>query len=173
MSIRRSAFLALQTIGFQPLLVGRSGARLAAGEDSELSYALIMLGWKAWYAEELRLQHYMPPRRLTDSYATELFAGLGYSTAIEDLYLREVRLPSRLAALKSWPPTRWFIAFCKWQRHEICARLSLAQARQARIEASFFRGLLQGLWERGRLAGAVSERVALLRRAASAHSPDC
>lgn len=77
LSIRRAALYALDAAGFAPHLVGRSGASLAGGEDSELCRALTGAGWTLWYEPRLRLRHFMPAGRLTIEYARRLSFELG------------------------------------------------------------------------------------------------
>ncbi len=77
LSIRRTALLALDAAGFAPRLIGRSGASLAGGEDSELCRALSSAGWDLWYEPRLRLRHFMPAGRLTLAYARRLSFEMG------------------------------------------------------------------------------------------------
>lgn len=77
LSIRRTALLALDAAGFSPRLIGRSGASLAGGEDSELCRALLGAGWVLWYEPRLRLRHFMPAGRLTLAYARRLSFEMG------------------------------------------------------------------------------------------------
>lgn len=77
LSVRRAALLELDARGFAPRLVGRSGASLAGGEDSELCRALAGAGWVLWYEPRLRLRHFMPAGRLTIEYARRLSFEMG------------------------------------------------------------------------------------------------
>src|SRR5262249_1077063 len=43
--------------GFEPLLHGRKGTVQLAGEDSEISLALNILGWRTYYTSTLKLRH--------------------------------------------------------------------------------------------------------------------
>jgi glycosyltransferase involved in cell wall biosynthesis len=77
LAVRRMALLELDAHGFAPRLVGRSGASLAGGEDSELCRALTGAGWTLWYEPRLRLRHFMPAGRLTLQYARRLSFEMG------------------------------------------------------------------------------------------------
>jgi glycosyltransferase involved in cell wall biosynthesis len=85
-SFRKSALDGLVEAGFRPMLSGRKGKKLSAGEDSELCFALRGAGWKLWYSPRLRLQHYMPPGRLNWDYLIKMEKGFGASTVAFDPY---------------------------------------------------------------------------------------
>jgi glycosyltransferase involved in cell wall biosynthesis len=86
MSFRKSAFERLIEAGYNSLLTGRNGKNLAAGEDSELGFAFRLAGWKIWYDESLRLQHYIPASRFDWKYVVKMYDGFGSSHAIFGLY---------------------------------------------------------------------------------------
>jgi len=65
--------------GFTSLLKGRDGKTLAAGEDTELTYALVLIGSRIGYSSMLCFKHFMPSNRLNWDYFTKLCTGVGYS----------------------------------------------------------------------------------------------
>lgn len=75
MVLRRSVFLNLLASNFQFLNEGRKGSALASGEDTELCKWFILANYKLWYDEKLVFQHYLPLRRLTKAYLSELQDG--------------------------------------------------------------------------------------------------
>ncbi|HEX2797037.1 MAG TPA: glycosyltransferase [Immundisolibacter sp.] len=77
LSLRRAALIGLEADGFVPKNVGRTGASLASGEDTEMCHALAAAGWTLWYEPRLRMRHYMPAARLTLAYARRLSFELG------------------------------------------------------------------------------------------------
>jgi glycosyltransferase involved in cell wall biosynthesis len=113
LSIRRTALLALDGAGFAPRLLGRTGASLAGGEDSELCRALLGAGWVLWYEPRLRLQHFMPPGRLSLDYARRLSFEMGRAAVRLDLTspLRGRRRANVLLRLRPlaalWYALRW------------------------------------------------------------------
>ena len=113
LSIRREALAALDAAGFAPRLVGRSGTSLAGGEDSELCRALLGAGWVLWYEPRLRLQHFMPPGRLSLDYARRLSFEMGRAAVRLELSspLMGRRRASRLLRLRPlaalWYAARW------------------------------------------------------------------
>jgi Predicted glycosyltransferases len=58
------------------ITTGRKGGKLAAGDDTELCYKAILRGYKIYYDERLKLQHFITPQRLTWEYAIRLNKGL-------------------------------------------------------------------------------------------------
>lgn len=86
LTIRRAALDQLQRNGFEPLLVGRQGRMLNAGEDTELCLALRLAGWRLWYERGLRLKHFMPAGRLDWRYLRRIYRGSGMSSVGCDPY---------------------------------------------------------------------------------------
>ncbi len=91
LSFRKSVFQKLQKAGFSVKLNGRTGKNMMAGEDTELCLAFIAGGYRIWYIETLRLDHYMPAGRITWDNAKKLFIGLGNAEYILDLYRMVIR----------------------------------------------------------------------------------
>lgn len=52
----------------QSLNVGRKGNSLAGGEDLEAIFILHQIGYEIWYNPALRVQHFIPVQRVTESY---------------------------------------------------------------------------------------------------------
>ncbi len=67
-------------------MASRQGTQLGAGEDLELSYALILTGWDLFCDPDLTYQHFMPARRLDWSYVRRLKRGFGASSIGLDPY---------------------------------------------------------------------------------------
>ena len=88
LSIRRIALEDLYKAGFQSLLSDRTGKSLAAGGDLEICAALRLMKWQLWYEPELRLNHFLPAKRLTWSYLRRLVFGFGVSEVGLTPYLR-------------------------------------------------------------------------------------
>jgi glycosyltransferase involved in cell wall biosynthesis len=177
LTVRRSALQALFASGFSPLCTGRTGTRLAAGEDTELCYALAMKGWRFWYEDNLRFSHFIPPARLEEPYARRMFHGLGFTSAIEDYYFRAApgAAPRTFVArAKRLDPVRRANAVRNLMRHRLRALRSPAESparAQARIEASFFEGRLEGLRDCRRNSRAILAHIARwAHRAADANA---
>ncbi|HEX8023209.1 glycosyltransferase [Mucilaginibacter sp.] len=68
------------------LLSGRKGNVLAAGDDSAISFFVIMKGYQLWYSSKLKFKHYLTDRRLKKEYTTRMFQGFGVAAAHLKLY---------------------------------------------------------------------------------------
>ena len=62
----------LYSCGFKPLLPGRDGVSLVAGEDTELTYGLKKIGGRLHYYSDLKFQHFMPSARMNWNYLLKL-----------------------------------------------------------------------------------------------------
>jgi glycosyltransferase involved in cell wall biosynthesis len=87
LTIRKSLWQELINSGFRSLLTGRRGNSFAAGEDSELCFAIRIAGCWLWYEPRLHLRHFLPAHRLTWRYFRLLYRGFGASTVGHDPYL--------------------------------------------------------------------------------------
>lgn len=76
--IRRQALEKLALKKFEPILSDRTGATLTSGGDTELSFALRLMGYTLWFSEKLNFSHYLPPSRLTEQYLQRLNKSLSY-----------------------------------------------------------------------------------------------
>lgn len=59
------------------VLVGRTGSKLLAGDDTELCYYVVSQGYELYYDEELILTHNFDPKRLTRNYVMKVNIGFG------------------------------------------------------------------------------------------------
>ncbi len=71
--IRKSAYMAVATAGFEPMLTDRVGANLSSGGDYEFCYALALIGYDIWYDPSLRFRHFMPRERMEWGYYERFF----------------------------------------------------------------------------------------------------
>lgn len=86
MVFRKSLFLRLYNTGFESLLSDRKGELLSSGGDSELCKWFILMGYKLWYLETLKFNHYIIKSRLLDTYLVKLKAGHESSSRVLGLY---------------------------------------------------------------------------------------
>ena len=86
MTIRKWAWDQLAANGFRCQLPCRQGARLSAGGDTELCFALRLAGWKLWYDPQIRIRHFVPISRLNWHYLRRLQRGFGASSVGFDAY---------------------------------------------------------------------------------------
>lgn len=76
-------------------VIGRCGSQLSSCEDSVLAYDVRRGGWQWWYEPKMRMQHHIPPHRLTEEYLQQLMGGLAASSA--QLKVAELGRPLSLA----------------------------------------------------------------------------
>jgi glycosyltransferase involved in cell wall biosynthesis len=81
LSIRKTAWEELLRGGFRSRVTGRQGTRLSGGEDSEVTFALYLAGWRLCVDRSLRMYHFMPARRLTWPYLRRLMRE-GYEAGV-------------------------------------------------------------------------------------------
>ena len=70
--MRAAAWRRVLAAGFASLLVQRPGLR-SSGEDVEMCHALALAGYRIWFDERLRFQHFIPAERLTWPYLCSLY----------------------------------------------------------------------------------------------------
>ena len=66
--LRKSAYEKICAGGFVPALTDRQGMSLSSGGDHELCYVLALAGYKIWYEDKLRFDHYITANRLSLPY---------------------------------------------------------------------------------------------------------
>lgn len=126
MTVRRSALDELSGLGFKPLTVDRQGTNLTSGGDTELCYALKLVGWDLWYQDDLLLHHEIPASRLQWEYFLRLYHGFGRAEVLLAPYRKELgynceletriwwREVNRQAwALITTKPVTWYYFFSK------------------------------------------------------------
>lgn len=86
MCVRYSAWETLENSGHRSLLVGRMGKNLTSGEDTEMCYALRLLGFDIRYDDSLLFKHDLPDNRMNWAYLRKLFYGFGLAKARLDIY---------------------------------------------------------------------------------------
>lgn len=86
LSIRRAAWNQITEAGWRWRLTGRQGKALSCGEDSELTIALRLAGWRLRYEPSLRLQHRLDPQRLNWEYLRHMMRSMGEASVFHDLY---------------------------------------------------------------------------------------
>jgi len=101
MVLRASALAELKRRGFEYALTSRTGARSTAGEDTEICYALRLIGYNLWYSRSLKFKHAIRTDRLKSNYVAGLYARIGYAYPLLHLYRAFLRAKRyRLSALK-------------------------------------------------------------------------
>ncbi|MBL7858080.1 MAG: glycosyltransferase family 2 protein [Cyclobacteriaceae bacterium] len=84
--VKREVLQKLSTNNFIPVLPDRVGTKLTSGGDTELSYAIRLSGYKLWFSDKLKFEHYLPASRLTETYLYKLVAAMSYCSGLLLLY---------------------------------------------------------------------------------------
>jgi glycosyltransferase involved in cell wall biosynthesis len=161
--VSRAAWREAAAKGFAPLLEGRKGEAPLAGEDSELSLALNLLGWKTYYSSALRLRHAIDPGRMNLRTLKAISRGFGVSTNVLQAY--RALLEDRA---RGWVKRRDlpYAALLVWQLLRAAARSFLARDLARRTELWRAQGCLEGFLRLGLRPSRVLN-TAFLRRVAS------
>jgi len=153
LNIRKSAWRHLESIGFKSLLVDRQGGTLSSGGDSEICFALRLAGWRLWYDERLKLQHYIPSDRLNWEYLRRLYRGFGASTVGLDPYKDMMLKPGSSLRQRSRQTWLWQVAGA--------LKSLLRQSRGIWLGGGLNEGspqILKMEWTRGRLIELLKKR---------------
>jgi glycosyltransferase involved in cell wall biosynthesis len=105
LSLRREAWHGAMNRAPELLLPGRRGRAVLSGDDEEICYRLLLLGWRLWYQEELNLAHCLSPNRLRWGYMRRLHRGFGRGWVWLDPYrcvLRERGILHGHSSSESW-----------------------------------------------------------------------
>jgi glycosyltransferase involved in cell wall biosynthesis len=86
MCIRKEALDLLKTKGWKAYLSGRSMKKLYGGDDSELCYAVRLIGYQIFYDKALTIKHFIPKERVNINYLLNLFRGFGRSDMVLQAY---------------------------------------------------------------------------------------
>jgi glycosyltransferase involved in cell wall biosynthesis len=87
MAFRKKVWAHLYSSGFQSNLTDRKGKELSSGGDTEISYALRLLGYELWYCNDLSFFHLMPESRMSDDYLHKLLYKTKESEFLLEPYL--------------------------------------------------------------------------------------
>lgn len=83
---RKKPLLKLFKKGFKPVLSGRKGNEMSAGDDVEWCWLIQLLGLKVAYSSELQFKHLIPKSRLTWEYYIRLKKGISGSAGLLSAY---------------------------------------------------------------------------------------
>ena len=142
-SIRANAFDQLKTAQFKPLMHGRLGNKLSSSEDTELSYALVLMGQKLHFTPQLKFNHYLPKERLHFSYLKKLYIAFGNDGPVRNLYYANITNRYFHRQIRNWnvhfilslfrlckyfilPPKKWGrMIYFSWNKAYVRSLMSL------------------------------------------------
>lgn len=83
---RKKPLLNLFKKGFKPVLSGRKGKEMSAGDDVEWCWLMQLKGYNVAYSPKLRFTHQLPASRLTWDYYLQLKRGISSSAGLLSTY---------------------------------------------------------------------------------------
>jgi len=86
LSVRKKLLEKCFDSDFPFLLIGRNATVQTAGDDTEICYRILILGYELMYDDRLVFKHYIEESRLTESYILKLNSGFSRSFGIQALY---------------------------------------------------------------------------------------
>lgn len=86
MILRKSVWLKVKEMGFQSILSDRKGKSISSGGDTEICLVFRQAGYKLYYDESLRLQHFVPASRLVWPYLVKLHKSSARSILYFQMY---------------------------------------------------------------------------------------
>jgi glycosyltransferase involved in cell wall biosynthesis len=95
MITRKSLFIELNDEKYPSLLNGRNGEKLSTGDDFEYCKRALLRGYKLYYDEGLKLEHFIPAQRLTIAYRDRLMQGIGEAGKVLDEYDLAIHIKKR------------------------------------------------------------------------------
>jgi len=99
MCVKKEAYVSAYKSFGSPLLIGRTGGKLMAGDDSEICYRLALMGCRGYYSNELLIIHHIQIDRLKKEYAVGMYYGFGLSSLTLGSYARQLKYRNRLSSL--------------------------------------------------------------------------
>jgi glycosyltransferase involved in cell wall biosynthesis len=102
LAIQKAALEELYKSGFEPQLHGRTGKKLSSSEDTEITYAFVLMGYKLFCTDELKFFHYLPKERLTLDYLKKLYIAFGNDGPVRNLYYAYISNRPFHKQIKNW-----------------------------------------------------------------------
>ena len=162
--VRKSAWETLVHRGFHPYVPSRIGRNLHGGEDTELTVALRLSGWRLCIDPRLRLKHFMPGVRLSWSYLRRMLRASGASDVWLDAYSDNSL--SMKAGPRRWVSDNWWYQLARTElelarrpRSVVAALGSTTEGRYDVIEIERLFGRMLGLLQSRRRYGAARRMV--------------
>ena len=84
--LKKDIIYQLENCGYSQFLKDRTGTKLSSSGDTELTNAIVLLGYELRYSENLKFFHYLSKERLTLNYLERLFIAFGTDGPIRNLY---------------------------------------------------------------------------------------
>ncbi len=102
LAINKQVLIELQQSGFKHRFTGRLKNKLSSSEDTELTNAMVLLGYELVYSEKLKFYHYMPKERMTFDYLKKLFVAFGTDGPLRNLYYSYISNRASHKLIRHW-----------------------------------------------------------------------
>jgi glycosyltransferase involved in cell wall biosynthesis len=100
--LRLSAYYHLKEKGFTPLMTDRKGNQLSSSGDTELTNALVLIGYQLQYVPKMVFHHFLPHSRLRFEYLLRLYKSFGKDGPLRNLYYAHLTGRSLHQQTKNW-----------------------------------------------------------------------
>jgi glycosyltransferase involved in cell wall biosynthesis len=102
LGIKKAVLEEIQSCGFKPVMVGRTGKKLSSADDTELTYAIVIRGFRLMYDDKLCFYHFLTEGRLKKSYIENLMVNFGHDGPLRNLYFAYISESAFHKYLKNW-----------------------------------------------------------------------
>jgi len=145
LSFKKSIWEDLQKRNYINLTLDREGKTLSSGGDTELCYAIRLMGYQLYYKDDLSLKHYMPANRMKFSYLEKMAEGFGKANVKLNYY--RVLLYSDFKLYPWW--YEWLSATKKViEKFFVSILARNEQIRwDARVKKAYWKGYASQMWQ--------------------------
>ncbi|MEH1930929.1 glycosyltransferase [Nostoc sp.] len=139
--LRRTA---LQKSGWlnKQFLNDREGKKLSAGGDSEIVLRILNAGYELWYTPDCVLHHFIPTRRISETYLADMFYGFGIAAP----YIATLRWNSSYFIWLSVSILRIIKYFVETVFCAIAALTNTNKKKEAFLKWKWTKGQIDGLF---------------------------
>ncbi|NDV81535.1 glycosyltransferase [Bacteroides sp. 51] len=151
----------LYAAGFNPVLTGRLGDKLLAGDDSELTKSLMLLNYKLVASNDLRFEHVIHSKRLSFDYLLKMYRGFGISAVILDLYNKALEGKTVYSKKEHWK--NMFLVYLRVLYYNFGGLFNCKH----KVYSSYINGVLVGYknWKYGFLKNKFNNIICLREQA--------
>lgn len=100
--LKKEVINQLDNCGYSQFLKDRTGTKLSSSGDTELTNAIVLLGYDLKYSENLKFFHYLPKERITKNYLEKLFVAFGTDGPLRNLYYAHICTSFIHKLIKYW-----------------------------------------------------------------------
>lgn len=159
LAVRRSVVEELLERGYEPLLPDRVGDSLVSGGDTELSYAIRLIGYSLWFSASLKFKHFLPARRLTENYLVRLVASMSYCSGL--LLMYHYVLSDKKVSPLTWPKDAIYQLY--FFGRAFFRKLTKKNDLAAKLDYTFSLNRMKSVWNQVGSYNATYRQIARLK----------